>query len=89
MASRRPGFGDLFLGYPTLQSGGDCRHLAETIGSASAGAVADAPEHLAALSTARGGPACAFRGHRGGHAYRPLGLAHLGVRRSPLREEGG
>jgi D-serine deaminase-like pyridoxal phosphate-dependent protein len=81
------GFGDLLLGYPTLHPR-DCRLLAEANRSASAVALADAPEQLAALSAAaREAGARVPVAIEVDMAYRPLGLAHLGVRRSPLRKE--
>jgi len=79
------GFDDLLLAYPTLHPR-DCRMLAEANRKASAIAMADAPEHLTPLSAAaRDAKVRLPVAIDVDMALRPLGLAHLGVRRSPLR----
>jgi D-serine deaminase-like pyridoxal phosphate-dependent protein len=76
---------DLLLAYPTAQPA-DLALLAEANRSATAAVVIDCAEHADALDRA-----AARAGTRipvvveVDMSYRPLGLAHLGVRRSPLR----
>lgn len=81
------GLDDFVLAYPTLQ-GRDVDLLAGLCAKgASVAVMADAPEHLAALeaAAARAGTSVPVMIDVD-IAYRPLGLSHIGVRRSSLRE---
>ena len=80
------GFDDLLLAYPTARAG-DARLLAQTVRSGKTVAtVVDSEEQLPVLESAAKEAGIRLRLIvELDVAFRPLGLAHLGSRRSPLR----